>query len=102
MSRIYSNYDLPNGTKLYYEIIQKDGVDNGFNIYDGDRKYPYLHQPEPFIPDHSLSYEENAIKMCEELSQSVTIPYDNQVRSITNKEYDQLVANMDYLLLLSE
>lgn len=40
---------------LYYEIYNK-----GYHIYDRNNSLFHIHQYEPYIPDHSKSYEENA------------------------------------------
>lgn len=49
------NYDL-------YYVIEEDG----YWIYDRNSDLA-IHQYEPYIPDHSKSYEENAIAQIEEL-----------------------------------
>ena len=70
INKIYSNYDLKNGTPLYYTIIYINEVRAGFDIYFGENaECPIYHQPEPHIPNPNLSYEENAINMCKELSE---------------------------------
>ena len=96
-----SGYSLKNGTKLYWDYIMKDGEENGFEIYIGDAKYPTQTQPEPFIPNPSLSYEENAIEMCKEMAarscKEVVVRHD-----VTEEEWNAMKADMDYLLLLSE
>lgn len=104
MAKVYSNYNTPNDVKLYYEIIQKDGVDNGFDIYAGENAtVPLLHQPEPFIPNPDISYAENAIKMCEELGISASAPSPKpKYINLTEDEYLEIQANIDYLLLISE
>lgn len=48
---------------LYYVIEE-----NGYHIYDRNDEFFHVHQYEPFIPDHSKSYEENAQAQIEELS----------------------------------
>ena len=40
---------------LYYEITE-----NGYHIYDRNDPLFHVHQYEPYIPDHTKSYEENA------------------------------------------
>ena len=98
MSKIFSDYTIADGTKLYYEIFE-----NGFDIFAGENAtYPLLHQPEPYIPNPDLSYEENAKKMCEQLSIGSSIPRESELAHITVVEYTQLSANIDYLLLLNE
>lgn len=47
---------------LYYELTA-----DGYWIYDRDDPLFKVHQYEPYIPDHSKSYEENAIAQMEEL-----------------------------------
>lgn len=49
---------------LYYELTS-----DGYYIYDKDDSLFIIHQYEPYIPDHSKSYEENAIAQMEELQQ---------------------------------
>lgn len=56
---IKTNYVLDN-KELSYEILE-----DGYKIYlDG---MDFIHQYEPYIPDHNKSYEENAIAQMEEL-----------------------------------
>ncbi|MGN1414065.1 MAG: CD1375 family protein [Anaerovoracaceae bacterium] len=47
---------------LYYEITK-----NGYHIYDRNDPLFHIHQYEPYIPDHSKSYEENAQAQMHEL-----------------------------------
>lgn len=56
---ITTNYAIDN-KQLSYEV-----TDNGYKIYlDGQQ---WIHQYEPYIPNPSISYEENAIAQMEEL-----------------------------------
>ena len=48
---------------LYYVIEE-----NGYHIYDRNDPLFHIHQYEPYIPDHTKSYEENAQAHIEELS----------------------------------
>ena len=48
---------------LYYVIEE-----NGYHIYDRNDPLFHIHQYEPYIPDHSKSYEENAQAQIEELT----------------------------------
>ena len=83
-------------TNLQYEIF-----DDGFDIYIGDRKYPLYKQREPFIPDPSKSYEENAIAMCKEYCE---MRENNNSETFVSVE-DRLTAvesNVDYLMLLND
>ena len=48
---------------LYYVIEE-----NGYHIYDRNDPLFHIHQFEPFIPDHTKSYEENAQAQIEELT----------------------------------
>ena len=41
---------------LIYEI-----TDNGYHIYDTEDPLFHIHQYEPFIPNPSITYEENAL-----------------------------------------
>ena len=40
---------------LYYELTS-----DGYHIYDRNDKLFHVHQYEPYIPDHSKNYEDNA------------------------------------------
>lgn len=51
-----------NNKDLYYEI-----TDNGYHIYDRNDPLFHIHQYEPYIPDSTKSYEENAQAQIEEL-----------------------------------
>ena len=56
---IKTNYVLDN-KELSYEVLE-----DGYKIYlDGG---DFIHQYEPYIPNPSISYEENAIAQIEEL-----------------------------------
>lgn len=56
---------MPN---LYYEITT-----DGYHIYDRNNPLLHIHQYEPYIPDHSKSYEENAKAQIHELMTGVYI-----------------------------
>ena len=102
MSKIYSGYDTADGTKLYYEIIMNNGKEYGFNIYEGDvAETPSFHQPEPWIPDRSKSYIENAIEMCKTISEDSSVTPEPPF-IMTREMYLEQQANIDYLLLLTE
>ena len=60
MSRIATNHKV-NGQVISYEVVE-----NGYNIYLGETLW--ITQPEPYIPNRSLSYEENAIAQIEEIA----------------------------------
>lgn len=51
---------------LYYELTK-----DGYHIYDRNDPLFHVHQYEPFIPDRSKSYEENAQAQIEDLSRTV-------------------------------
>ena len=54
-----TNYSIDN-KQISYEV-----TDNGYKIYlDGQQ---WIHQYEPYIPNPSKSYEENAIAQIEEI-----------------------------------
>lgn len=48
---------------LYYVIEE-----NGYHIYDRNDPNYHIHQYEPYIPDSTKSYEENAQVQIEELT----------------------------------
>ena len=56
---IEPNYSIDN-KQISYEV-----TDDGYKIYLGGN--PWIHQYEPYIPNPSISYEENAIAQIEEL-----------------------------------
>lgn len=87
--QLYSkSYD---GQDVYYDIL-----DDGYKIYIGQTSRPSIHQYEPFIPDHTKTYEENAILTCEQLCQSCEHKVDIDSRLLT------VEANIDYLMLLTD
>ena len=47
------------------QVVSYEVLENGYNIYLGGK--PWISQPEPYIPNPSISYEENAIAQIEEL-----------------------------------
>lgn len=95
--KINSNYILKNGTKLFYRVFE-----NGFDIYMGENTTsPYMHQPEPFIPNPDLSYEENAIAMCKNISEQSMLEPDKPF-TMTVDMYTSMQSNIDYLMLLSD
>lgn len=98
---VYSGFSFKNGIKLFYEIINNGVEDCGFDIYVGENsKYPTYHQPEPYIPNPSLSYRENAIKMCEELSKTAMIEGTKRFE-VTEEMYNSQQSDIDYLMLLN-
>lgn len=102
MNRIYSGYDKADGTKMYYTIIMNGEQEYGFDIYEGEvSKTPSFHQPEPWIPDRSMTYAENAIAMCKSIADDSSIPIEPPF-TMTKEMYLEQQANIDYLLLLTE
>lgn len=93
---ITTDFKMSNGTSISYEVFE-----DGFDIWIGSiGGYPTYSQREPFIPDRSISYEENAIKMCEQISKDSARTKDN-----SNKAEDRLTtieANIDYLMLVTD
>lgn len=81
-----------NNQSIYYEILE-----DGFKIYIGQTVQPSIHQYEPYIPDPTKSYEENAIQMCEDLCENA----NNMVPSIEDR-VTNIEANIDYLMLLND
>ena len=79
------------GTDIFYNV-----TDDGFDIYFGSTANLTYTQHEPFIPDHSKSYEENAIQMCEDLCKEPE-HHESIEDRVTNIE-----ANIDYLMLLND
>ena len=72
---------------LYYEITE-----NGYHIYDRNDPLFHIHQYEPYIPDPTKSYEENAIAQIEELMKEPEEPepYDERQALI-----DEIVAEVN-------
>ena len=89
-----TKYDkhTPNKKDIYYDILE-----NGYKIYIGQTKRALYYQYEPYIPDPSKSYEENARDMCAELAKERTNPDAELDVRLTNIE-----ANIDYLMLLND
>lgn len=81
---------------VWYEIL-----DDGFQIYIGTDKYPQIVQQEPYIPDHSLSYEENALSMCEDCCKEPAYPPEVKKYNIDDR-LTSVEANIDYLMLLND
>lgn len=81
---------MPNGNAIFYEIL-----DDGYKIYIGQTVKPSIHQYEPYIPDPSKTYEENAIAACESLCNQ------NPQPSFGDRLTD-VEANIDYLMLLTD
>ena len=82
-------------TSFMYELTE-----TGYNIYIGDSPVPTYAQYEPFIPDPSKSYEENAILDCKKYSKEselVNAPAETLDDRLTNIE-----SNIDYLMLLND
>lgn len=87
--------ETPDNKGVYYTINE-----DGFDIFiEPNLKHPLLHQYEPFIPDSSKSYKENAIQMCE----VICTPVENTGAPFTMTEdmYTEMQSNIDYLMLLN-
>lgn len=96
MSKVYSGYCMADKTKIYYEVL-----DDGFDVFIGESlQFPSYHQPEPFIPNPNLSYEENALAMCKSISDS-SMNAKDLGKSIDDR-LTKVEANLDYLMLLSD
>ena len=80
------------GTNVFYDI-----TDDGFDIYIGSEKNLVYTQHEPFIPNHSKSYEENAIIMCEDICKEPERSF-----TMTESMYSEMQSNIDYLMLLND
>lgn len=82
----------PDNKSIYYEILE-----NGYKIYINNTIRPSIYQYEPYIPDPSKTYEENAIDTCEELSTVRVSAIDPIEERLINVE-----SNIDYLMLLND
>lgn len=69
---------------LYYVIEE-----NGYHIYDRNDPLFHIHQYEPYIPDHTKSYEENAQAQIAELTKEPGPTVDEYQQG-----YDQAVLDM--------
>lgn len=97
MAIIDSGYTLKNGSKLMYDVF-----DTGFNIYIGEHSTnPYMHQPEPYIPNPDKSYEENAIDMCKDMADRSSQESESTF-IMTESMYTDMQSNIDYLMLLND
>lgn len=85
------NKKTPDGKSVYYNITE-----DGFDIYIGSEGNLVYTQHEPFIPDHSKSYKENAVQMCEDLCKEPEqhTSFDDRLTTVE--------ANIDYLMLLND
>ena len=61
---------------LYFEITE-----NGYHIFDRNDPMFHIYQYEPYIPDPTISYEENAIAQIEELMAG---PEENETEVLFN------------------
>ena len=68
-------------------------VENGYEIYDNGTLW--ITQYEPFIPNKSLSYEDNARAQIEELQQISTIKTEEDNELLELAEY---IADLDFRL----
>lgn len=93
MARINSGFTTQDDIKIFYEIL-----DNGFDIYIGEKStHPLYHQPEPYIPNPDISYEDNAIAMCKDIA----APSETEGTKI-DRRFLSIEANVDYLMLLND
>lgn len=76
-----------NNQELAYEV-----VDNGYKIYKGGRLW--IKQLEPYIPNPTLSYEENALAQIEALatSESENKSLQEQVAALEQQLTDTQLA----------
>lgn len=72
--------------------------DNGYHIYKSDDPSFHIHQYEPYIPDHTKSYEENAQLQIKQLESIPAGP----IFTLTETEYTSLRSDIDYLMLLND
>lgn len=80
---------------IFYEIL-----DDGFKIYIGQQVRATIHQYEPYIPNPSKSYEENAKDMCEDFCKE--IPEPEPIFTLTEEMYAEMQSTIDYLMLLND
>ena len=99
--KTYSGYTLKDGTKLYWDYVYKDDKENGYEVYVGENPIPVQRQPEPYIANPSLSYEENALNICKEMSEVSNTPYVEPFE-MTESMYTDMQSNIDYLMLLND
>lgn len=69
--------------------------ENGYEIYSDGALW--ITQYEPYIPNRSLSYEENAILQIEELSKPVEKPQDEKIIQL-----EQAMLEITTLLALEQ
>lgn len=85
-----------NGNHFYYEVLE-----DGYKIYKGNTDYPSYHQYEPYIPDHTLTYEENAINDCK-LYQYVNPESLPKPFVMTEELYNKQQSDIDFLMLMTD
>lgn len=73
--------------------------ETGYHIYDSENPSFHIHQYEPYIPDHSKSYEENAQLQIKELE---SMPAQQPIFKLTEDMYTEMQSNIDYLMLLND
>ena len=62
---------------LYYEITE-----NGYHIYDRNDALFHVYQYEPYIPDKTKSYEENAQAQIESLTTTPEVDIQSVIDEI--------------------
>ena len=60
--------------------------DNGYHIYSTEDPSFHIHQYEPYIPDHTKTYEENAQLQIKQLESMPSDP----IFTLTETEYTSL------------
>lgn len=76
--------------ELSYEVLE-----NGYDIYLNGKKWMVQHEPN--IPFPELSYEENAIKQCEELDE--TVNPEKILKAYKDSKITGLKSNLESFLL---
>ena len=81
---------------LTYEIKE-----NGYEIYkDGNL---WISQYDPYIPNPSISYEENAIKQIEELNNPIideTLESRVNILEEQNNQQEEIIASLTYEVMM--
>ena len=75
--------------------------ENGYEIYkDGNL---WISQYDPYIPNPSISYEENAIKQIEELNNPIideTLESRVNILEEQNNQQEEIIATLTYELMM--
>lgn len=74
--------------KLYYELTT-----DGYHIYDEEDALFHIHQYDPYIPDKTKNYEENAKAQIAELTTSAEQSKEEILQEYRNQIASEVTTN---------